>query len=46
MLKYAGDLEDRFQGFIDAQVSLDNALMEIISTFIDVNSLDSDYKMM
>ena len=44
--KYAGDLEDRFQGFIDAHISLDNELMAIISTFIEVNSLDSDYKMM
>lgn len=41
--QYREDLSDSFQ---DAQIKLDGELVKIISMFIEVTSLNSNYKMM
>ena len=44
--KYRRDIDDDFGRFADAHCKCDDELMNIISTFIAVNSVDSDYTKM
>lgn len=44
--KYCRDVDDDFSRFADTLSKCDNELMNIMSTFIAVNSLESDYTKM
>lgn len=44
--KYRRDVDDDFSRFADTLSKCDNELMNIMSTFIAVNSLESDYTKM
>lgn len=44
--KFRRDIDNDFCRFADAHSKLDDELMKIISTFIAVNSVDSDYTKM
>lgn len=41
--QYGADIDKRFPGFWDAFSKFDSQLMEVLSCFIEVTSLNSDY---
>lgn len=43
---YRKDMDEVFEGFTDKFDELDRKLMEVISTYVEVTSLNSDYTQM